>query len=84
MTEVNTHVSKGLLAKLAAEGAARPSVGVLKLHVGAEAARVGVGFAADRADMRPTSAVAADVALQVVLKLEAAAAGGAAVDGTPT
>lgn len=84
VTEVNAHVSEGLLAKLAAEGAARPDLRVVELHVGAEAAGVGVGFAADRTDVRPSVGVAVHVALQVVLKLETAAAGGAAVDRATT
>lgn len=52
----------------------------MKLHVGAQAARVCVGFAAHWADVGSTVGVAVHVALQVMFELETAAAGGAAVD----
>lgn len=53
---------------------------MVKLHMGAQAARMCVRFAAHRADVRSTVGVTVHVALEVMLELEAAAAGGATVD----
>lgn len=55
---------------------------MVKLHVGAQAARVSVRFAADWADVGPTVGVTVHVALEVMLELETAAASGATMEWT--
>lgn len=47
MTEVHPHISKGLLTELAAQRPTWAYLRVVKLHMGAKAARVSVRFAAD-------------------------------------
>lgn len=54
----------------------------MKLHVGAQAARVSIGFAAYWADVGPTVGVTIHMTLEVMLELETAAAGGAMVEWT--
>lgn len=55
---------------------------MVKLHVGAQTARVGIRLSADWADVGATVGVTVHVTLEVVLELETAAAGGATVEWT--
>lgn len=82
MTEVNPNISKGFLTEFTAEGPTWSYLRVVKLHVGAQAARVSICFPANWANVGPAVGVTVHVALEVMLKLETAVAGWATVEWT--
>lgn len=82
MTEVNPNISEGFLAEFTAEGPTWSYLRVVKLHVGTQAARVSICFTANWANVGPAVGVTVHVALEVMLKLETAAAGRATVEWT--
>lgn len=82
MTEVHPHVSKGLFTEFTAKRPTWAYLRVMELHMGAQAARVRIGFATYWTDVRPTVGVTVHVILEVVLELETAAAGGTTVEWT--
>lgn len=57
---------------------------MVKLHVGAQAARVSICFAANWAHVGPTIGVTVHMALEVMIELETAAASWATVEWTAT